>query len=1345
MKIKSGKLLAVLSALLMLAGLSACSNLFETNDSNGSVQEGTATVSFRLNSKRVSARTALPSLDFSAYTFTILAKSNKGVEKTLAEGLTHENLSQKFSLARDVWTFTVQAFTSTGSNNSEKMLVLEGSSQEVDLLKSNKADVDMTLTAAASGTGKVKIPVTYSTDGVGSVEVALYDKAVGGNLIEGTQKTFTLADGITKNADGSYSLQYDAENLPSGTTYYACFVLYDEAGEPASYYTEAVYIIAGETSTPVIYVKNEDGSIKTDSSGNPVVDTVTTEVTVEPNLFETAVIYEAANTESGESREIVVKNTTTEKEYTLYDEDGDGVYDNSLPPGKYDVVSVKTTDVSGKAETKDISEEKISVDISTDITKNTVVAAKLSEVKVDVSDSGIENPIVSATLSAMAYASDGSIISDSLYTIQWYRNSTNSTVGGTKIEGATALDYVLTADDAEKYVYAEIIQTDKNITKASSPKLVAKGTIKESELTVKYGSGTDAVTLASGTVLDIALVQPETGSSASPKATLSNALLSVSKALDSLSGSALTASAAFSKNDFTACGSVDVTVSVSGYESVTIKGVKVNVKQTKLDVEKIPNLVSGEGVKAIKVGCVAFERADDSLEYAVGEITESTVWKSINIEDFAAVVGDKINVRVKASGSAENGDYVAPSEAVTLTVTAENAGDLEVKMTKVVMTGTSKVGASLTAKALDDDENQATLVSYQWLLAENEAGPYTEIADYTDVKTDSDTYLITPADVGKFIKVRAKQGKGEQNILESEEVAESIAKGTIKSYIISYVESEGTDPVEISAVKGLSLTLSEKGTAALSGTVSVSGAVDELSELSVSVDSAFSTATTFTHCGIVSVKITAEGYEDTIVNVPVSVMAKAPEVPLLRTDKTWLESGMVGFVQASETLEYSVDGGESYSDVTATPFYKGTIEAGGNIPWAANDIILVRVKESGSDAESNHIEASVPVTVTVTADNVGSKILLESVSISVPASSLKVGSTLSAVTNPLGATDVEYQWASASSASGTFTAISGATSSTYTVTSSDAGKFIKVTASQRTSESAPSAVSTSVVAKGTIAGGFTLTYAGASISASSGITLTLDAEGNASLSGSPSVTGSKDSISNTAVAASASFSTATTFTHCGMVSVKVSATGYDDAVVTIPVKVKAATPEAPGLSTNQAEISAGAVAFAAASESLEYSVDGGASWNPVTTTRFYTSDNGAWEADDEILVRVKASGSEADSNHIEASSPVTVTVAAENLGEKPTASFGEITYTGDIQLSNPQFNNEAHTVTISVSNPDLFTAFEWEKDNVIIEGATGPSLELDVSDWVAGGVYRITVVGTQGDFKYSATVPVTKQ
>ncbi|WP_294430585.1 hypothetical protein [uncultured Treponema sp.] len=1345
MKTKSGKLLAVLSVLLILAGLTACSNMFETNDSNDSAKEGSATVSFRLNSKRVSARTALPSLDFSAYTFTILAKSNKGVEKTLAEGLTHENLSQKFALARDVWTFTVQAFTKAASSDSEKMLVLEGSSQEIDLLKSNKADVDMTLTAAASGTGKVRIPVTYSTAGVGSVEVALYDKAVGGTVVEGTQKTFTSADGITKNADGSYSLQYDAENLPSGKTYYACFVLYDEAGEPASYYTEAVYIIAGETSTPVIYVKDADGSVKTDDSGNPVVDTVTTEVTVEPNLFETAIIYEAANTESGESREIIVKNTTTEKEYTLYDEDGDGVYDNSLPPGKYDVVSVKTTDVSGTIETKDISEENISVDISTDITKNTVVAAKLSEVKVDVSDSGVENPIVSATLSAEAYASDGSLISDSLYTIQWYRKSANSTLGGTKIEGATGLDYVLTAADAENYVYAEIVQTDKNISKASTPKLVAKGTLKESALTVKYGSAADAIVLNSETILDIALVQPETGSSASPKATLSNALLSVSNAIDNLSGAALSASAIFSKNDFAACGSVDVTVSVSGYESVTIKGIKVNVKQTKPDLEKIPGLVSGEGVKAIKVGCVAFERADDSLEYAVGEITESTVWKSITIEDFAAEVGDKISVRVKASGSAESGDYVAPSEAVTLTVTQENAGDLEVKMTKVVMTGTSRVGATLTAKAMDDDEKQATLVSYQWLIAETEAGPYTAISDYTEVKTDSDTYLITPDDVGKFIKVRAKQGKGEQNILESEEVAESIAKGTIKSYIISYVESEGADPVEISAVKGITLTLNDEGKAELSGTVSVSDAVDELSELPVSVGAAFSTTTEFEYCGTVSVKITAEGYEDAIVNVPVSVMAKAPEVPLLRTDKTYLESGTVGFVAASETLEYSVDGGESYSDVTAIPFYKGTIEAGGNIPWAQGDVILVRVKASGSEAESNHIEASVPVSLIVSEDNLGAKVLLETVAISVPASSLKVGSTLSAVTTPSGATDVEYQWARADSASGTFTAITGATSSTYVIKASDAGKFIKVTATQRTSESVPSDVSTTAVAKGTIASGFTLTYGGSTISASSGISLTLDAEGNASLSGSPSVSGAKDSVNNNAVSASASFSTSTTFTHCGAVSVKVSASGYDDAVVTIPVKVKAATPEAPQLSINQAEISAGAVAFAAASETLEYSVDGGTSWKSVTTTRFYTSENDAWEADDTILVRVKASGSEADSNHIEASAPVTVTVEADNLGEKPTASFGEITYTGDIRLANPQVNNEAHTVTISVSNPDLFTAFEWKKDNVIIEGATGPSLELNVSDWVAGGVYRITVVGTQGDFKYSATVPVTKQ
>lgn len=301
MKIKSG-LLSALLFVLLLAGVTSCSNVIDTHESQA-VSGSEGAVSFSLNSRKVSARTALPTLDMSEYTFSIFAKSDRGSEKTLAEGLASTELSQKFMLSRAVWTFTVQAFLKETSE-----LVLEGSSTEIDLVNKNTAQVDLTLSASQSGKGDVTIPITYSTEGVGSVKVGLYDKAVGGTLVSGTEQTFSGSD-ITQNADGTYSCTYTAENLTSGTTYYAVFVLYDEAGAPAGYYTEAVYIIAGKTSAPVFYETDAEGKVKTDTDGNPVIDTETTAIAVEPNLFTASVTYEAADVENGESREIVVKKT----------------------------------------------------------------------------------------------------------------------------------------------------------------------------------------------------------------------------------------------------------------------------------------------------------------------------------------------------------------------------------------------------------------------------------------------------------------------------------------------------------------------------------------------------------------------------------------------------------------------------------------------------------------------------------------------------------------------------------------------------------------------------------------------------------------------------------------------------------------------------------------------------------------------------------------------------------------------------------------------------------------------------------------------------------------------------
>jgi len=68
-------------------------------------------------------------------------------------------------------------------------------------------------------------------------------------------------------------------------------------------------------------------------------------------------------------------------------------------------------------------------------------------------------------------------------------------------------------------------------------------------------------------------------------------------------------------------------------------------------------------------------------------------------------------------------------------------------------------------------------------------------------------------------------------------------------------------------------------------------------------------------------------------------------------------------------------------------------------------------------------------------------------SISLNPNSPQVGTQVTTTLNPSGAVgQVTYQWSRSTSSTGTFTAISGATSSSYTPTATDVGYFLKVVA-----------------------------------------------------------------------------------------------------------------------------------------------------------------------------------------------------------------------------------------------------------------------------------------------------------
>lgn len=75
----------------------------------------------------------------------------------------------------------------------------------------------------------------------------------------------------------------------------------------------------------------------------------------------------------------------------------------------------------------------------------------------------------SPTLTVKAHVSDGGTLS-----YQWYQNDTNSTTGGTLIEGATSDSYSPTTDQAgRKYYYVEVTNTNNDVTGAKTASITS--------------------------------------------------------------------------------------------------------------------------------------------------------------------------------------------------------------------------------------------------------------------------------------------------------------------------------------------------------------------------------------------------------------------------------------------------------------------------------------------------------------------------------------------------------------------------------------------------------------------------------------------------------------------------------------------------------------------------------------------------------------------------------------------------------------------------------------------------------------------------------------------------------
>ncbi len=469
--------------------------------------------------------------------------------------------------------------------------------------------------------------------------------------------------------------------------------------------------------------------------------------------------------------------------------------------------------------------------------------------------------------------------------------------------------------------------------------------------------------------------------------------------------------------------------------------------------------------------------------------------------------------------------------------------------------------------------------------------------------------------------------------------------------------------------------------------------------------------------GSIPVTISAEGFESVTFTADYT-----PDVKLtLPEDKTVYNSEASSVEEPVVTTNYR-------DSITVTKTYTasdGTVlssweDAKAFMAEPANKGKTVTLSVTAQADKDSSKTATKSVVYTIHAD-----ITIDSVKVS---GSSKVGGSLSATPYYLDedngnaetaytGSDVTYQWYVADDSSGSNEKpISGATSKNLTLSANCGGKFVYVKASQGTvtKESLKSEVE-----KGTIS--------------SASATYSKTEKSGETLSGSVTLSQVKDDSGNDITAsASGSLKDTNALTSSDYKDVIVTAEGYENFETKVFVTVQAATPTAPALSSDTSNITYGYIKFASASNTLEYSTDGGSTWSDIGT--------GEIEKPASLYVRTKATGSEGTAGYIAASEKVSVDMTGK-VGTKVAAKVVTVTVEqfGDISVSKTESGG---TVTLTAASG--YTDYQWDVDNGASNAAfssSGSTMTISTGS-LAKGTYRVTVSGTKGGIVYSTGISV---
>ncbi|MGD0079780.1 MAG: glycine-rich domain-containing protein [Methanoregula sp.] len=372
-------------------------------------------------------------------------------------------------------------------------------------------------------------------------------------------------------------------------------------------------------------------------------------------------------------------------------------------------------------------------------------------------------------------------------------------------------------------------------------------------------------------------------------------------------------------------------------------------------------------------------------------------------------VGDYIEVVATGTGSYTGSVTSVASSQVTAPLTAIGA-----------ISGTPQFGSTLTAGALTPSGATAT---YQWQYSTSPTGTYTAISGAT-----SSTYTVAATYVGDYIEVVATGSGG--------------YTGSVNSVASSQVTA-----ITITAIGAISGT-PQFGSTLAAGALTPSGATatyqwqysttsgGTYTAISGATSSTYTVAATYVGDYIKVVATGSGGYTGSVTSVAssqvtaititaIGAISGTPQFGSTLTAGALTPSGATATYQ----WQYSTTSGGTYTAISGATSSTYTVAA-----TYVGDYIKVVATGSGGYAGSVTSVASSQVTaITITA-------------IGAISGTPHVGTALTAgALTPSGAT-ATYQWQRSPTSGGTYTAISGATSTTYTPVAGDGGYYIEVVA-----------------------------------------------------------------------------------------------------------------------------------------------------------------------------------------------------------------------------------------------------------------------------------------------------------